>query len=134
MRERGDDILHLTKHFATKFAKELGKTAPRFSANALEVLRNYHWPGNVRELENVIQRLVVMTEGELIEVPDLPSLMRFSALRGSGLDRTLAQVETEYIRNVLESVGGNKTRAAEILGIDRKTLRDKLKDLPISGD
>lgn len=126
LRDRGDDILLLTQHFATKFANELSKSKPRFSENALHVLRSYHWPGNVRELENVIQRLVVMTEGDLIEVPDLPSLMRFSALQKMGLNRPLAEVEAEYIHNVLASVGGNKTRAAEILGIDRKTLREKL--------
>jgi len=68
-----------------------------------------------------------MTDGDLIEVPDLPSLMRFSALRKTGFTRTLAEVEGEYITNVLASVAGNKTRAAEILGIDRKTLREKLK-------
>ncbi len=126
LRERGDDILLLTQHFATKFANELSKPEPRFSENALHVLRSYHWPGNVRELENVIQRLVVMTEGDLIEVPDLPSLMRFSALQKMGLNRSLAEVEAEYICNVLASVRGNKTRASEILGIDRKTLREKL--------
>lgn len=127
LRERGDDILLLTQYFTNKFAEELGKPTPRFSENALQVLKHYHWPGNVRELENVIQRLLVMTDGDLIEVPDLPSLMRFSALRETGLHRTLAEVEAEYIRNVLASVDGNKTRAAEILGIDRKTLREKLK-------
>jgi DNA-binding NtrC family response regulator len=126
LRERGKDIILLTQYFATKFAEELGKPKLTFSENALSVLKNYHWPGNVRELENVVQRLVVMTEGDLIEVPDLPSLMRFSALQKTGLNRTLFEVETEYIRNVLTSVGGNKTRAAEILGIDRKTLREKL--------
>ncbi|MDP2970890.1 MAG: sigma-54 dependent transcriptional regulator [Deltaproteobacteria bacterium] len=126
LRERGDDILLLTHFFTNKFAEELGKPTLRFSDNALQVLKNYHWPGNVRELENVIQRLVVMTEGDLIEVPDLPSLMRFSALRENGFNRTLAEVEFDYIQNVLTSVAGNKTRAAEILGIDRKTLRDKL--------
>jgi DNA-binding protein Fis len=67
-----------------------------------------------------------MTEGDFIEVPDLPSLMRFSALQKTGLNRTLAEVEAEYIRNVLAIAEGNKTRAAEILGIDRKTLREKL--------
>jgi DNA-binding NtrC family response regulator len=67
-----------------------------------------------------------MTEGDLIEAPDLPSLMRFSALQKTGLNRTLAEVEAEYIRNVLARVEGNKTRAAEVLGIDRKTLREKL--------
>ncbi len=126
LRERGDDIFLLTQHFAAKFAEELGKPKLRFSENALSVLKNYHWPGNVRELENVLQRLVVMTEGDLIEVPDLPSLMRFSALQKTGLHRTLAEVEADYIGNVLASVGGNKTKAAEILGIDRKTLREKL--------
>ena len=75
----------------------------------------------------MIQRLIVMTEETLIEVPDLPSLMRFSGLRETGLNRTLAEVEAEYIRNVLASVNGNRTRAAEILGIDRKTLREKLR-------
>jgi len=68
-----------------------------------------------------------MTDGDLIEVPDLPSLMRFSALRKTGFTRTLAAVEGEYISNVLASVDGNKTRAAEMLGIDRKTLRERLK-------
>jgi DNA-binding NtrC family response regulator len=126
LRERSNDIFLLTQYFATKFAEELGKPKLRFSENALSVLKNYHWPGNVRELENVVQRLVVMTEGDLIEVPDLPSLMRFSALQKTGFHRTLAEVEAEYIRNVLASVGGNKTKAAEILGIDRKTLREKL--------
>jgi DNA-binding NtrC family response regulator len=127
LRERGDDILLLAHHFLTQFAAESGKGTPGFSNEALQSLRSYNWPGNVRELENVIQRLVVMTDGDLIEVPDLPSLMRFSALRNTGFTRTLAEVENEYISNVLASVDGNKTRAAEILGIDRKTLREKLK-------
>ncbi|UCC81262.1 MAG: sigma-54-dependent Fis family transcriptional regulator [Candidatus Zixiibacteriota bacterium] len=127
LRDRKDDILFLAGHFACKYADEMGKATPRFSEKALEVIRDYNWPGNVRELENVIQRLIVMNEGESIEVPDLPSLMRFSALRNTGLTRSLAEVETEYIRNVLESVNGNKTRAAQILRIDRKTLREKLK-------
>ena len=129
LRERGDDILLLTNYASKKFAAELGRPTPRFSESALEVLMHYQWPGNVRELENVIQRLIIMSEDELIEVPDLPSLMRFSALRVPGLNRTLAEVEAEYICNVLASVDGNKTRAAEILGIDRKTLREKLKTI-----
>jgi DNA-binding NtrC family response regulator len=127
LRQRGNDILLLAHHFATKFAEELGKPTPRFSDSALQVLRNYYWPGNVRELENVIQRLMVMTDGDVMEVPDMPPLMRFSALRETGLNRTLAEVEAEYIRNVLASVDGNKTQAARILGIDRKTLREKLR-------
>jgi len=136
LRRRGDDVLLLIRHFANRFAEELGRETPRFSDKALHVLKDgYHWPGNVRELENVVHRLVVMTEGGWIEVPDLPSLMRFSALRGPDLRRTLAEVEAEYIRNVLVSVGGNKTKAAQVLGIDRKTLRKRLREgASASGD
>ena len=129
LRERGGDILLFVQHFAIKFAKEFGRTVPRFSDSVLQVLKRYYWPGNVREVENIIQRLVIMSEGDIIDVPDLPSLMRFSALRGTGLNRTLATVEAEYILSVVASVDDNKTRAAEILGIDRKTLREKLKKI-----
>jgi DNA-binding NtrC family response regulator len=127
LRDREDDILLLTSHLTTKFAEESGKPVPRFSDDALQTLRSYHWPGNVRELENLIQRVVVMTDHDVIKVSDLPSMMRFTAGREAGLDRTLVEVEAEHIRNVLASVRGNKTRAAEILGIDRKTLREKIK-------
>ncbi len=127
LREREEDILLLVKHFSSKFAKEFGKPLPRISEEALQVLKSYEWPGNVRELENIIQRLIIMTEGDTIGIPDLPSLMRYSALRGVSPNRPLAEVEAEHIRAVLASVGGNKTQAAKILGITRKTLRDKLK-------
>ena len=127
LKERGDDVLILTNYFTKKYANELGKNVPTFSEKALQVLKNYHWPGNVRELENVIHRIILMNDDIKVEVPDLPPLMRFTALKESGLDRTLAEVELEYIKNVLISVDNNKTRAAKILGIDRKTLREKLK-------
>jgi DNA-binding NtrC family response regulator len=128
LRERGDDVLLLARHFLAKFAAEFGKAAPCFSDAALQVLRTSDWPGNVRELENVVQRLVVMADRDVVDVSDLPPSMRFSAARpGNGLNRTLADVEAEHIRAVLAAHGGNRTRAAEILGIDRKTLRQKLR-------
>lgn len=128
LRARNDDILLLSQHFLGKFARELGKPIPRFSDEALRILTsNYHWPGNVRELENVIHSLVVMADNDTIEVSDLPSLMRYSPPSRPDLTRSLVEVEAEYIRNVLASVGGNRTKAAQILGIDRKTLREKLK-------
>jgi transcriptional regulator with PAS, ATPase and Fis domain len=129
LQDRGDDILLLANHFARKYSAEAEKPEPRFTDKALEMLRNYAWPGNVRELENVVHSVVVMTDSDLIDGPDLPALMRYAGVRESGLQRTLAEVEAEHIRNVLASVGGNKTRAAEILGIDRKTLREKMKRL-----
>lgn len=132
LRERGDDIILLTKYFAQKFADSAGKPVPEFSDKAMDVIRDYYWPGNVRELESVIQRLVVMSESQVVEVPDLPSFMRFKALRYSGINRTLSEVEAEHINNVLVNCAGNKTKAAQVLGIDRKTLREKLKGYNIS--
>ncbi len=127
--DRGDDILLLAKHFAQKFSEEVEKPEPRFTDKALELLRNYAWPGNIRELQNVIHSVVVMADSDVIDGPDLPALMRYAGVRGTGLQRTLAEVEAEHIRAVLASVKGNKTRAAEILGIDRKTLRERTKRL-----
>jgi two-component system response regulator HydG len=134
LRQREDDVLLLINHFAAKFASELGKPCPQFTEKALDIVRRYDWPGNVRELENLVQRLLLMNDSGIIDAPDLPSNMRFSAIREIGLDRTLAEVEIEYIQNVLASVDGNKTKAAEILGIDRKTLREKLKGVNGEGN
>lgn len=93
-------------------------------------LSQYHWPGNVRKLENVIQMLVAMQENDRIDIGDLPIYMRQSVFKGTGLNKTLEEVEREHIRRVLSSVQGNKSQAAKILGIDRKTLWDKLKKMP----
>jgi DNA-binding NtrC family response regulator len=131
LREREDDILLLLHHFAAKYAREFGRPIPEFTDAALRLLTDYSWPGNVRELENAIQRIIVMTDRPCVDAPDLPAPMRFTASRDIGLNRTLAEVEAEHIKNVLANVGGNKSRAAEILGIDRKTLRDRLKRLGI---
>ncbi len=128
LRERHDDVLLLARHFAAAYAADAGKPPPRLSDAALAALRRYDWPGNVRELQNVIQRLVVMSDAEILDVTELPAAMRFSAGGTGGADRTLAEVEREHIRSVLASVAGNKTRAAAILGIDRKTLRQKLRE------
>ena len=127
LRERGDDLILLVKYFLDKAARELGRDAPEFSDHALVALKSYHWPGNIRELENVIFSLTAMNESDLLDVSDLPELMRFSAFRRQGPWQTLAEVENEYINTVLAHVKGNKSRAARILGIDRKTLREKLK-------
>ena len=126
LRERGDDLLLLVNHFRTRYGRDLGRPAPSFSDETLRRLAAYHWPGNVRELENLVQRLVLLAEGERIEPTDLPATLRPALDLPRRLDRSLAEHEADYIRAVLASVGNNKTRAAAILGIDRKTLRDKL--------
>jgi DNA-binding NtrC family response regulator len=126
LRERGDDILLLVNYFLEKFSQDLEKEKPKFTDKALQVLKNYSWPGNVRELENIIQRIVIMTDKGIVDVDQLPSLMKFYTSKETGLNKTLEDVEVEHIRRVLQSVDGNKTQAAKILGIDRKTLRNKL--------
>ncbi|MBW2263224.1 MAG: sigma-54-dependent Fis family transcriptional regulator, partial [Deltaproteobacteria bacterium] len=127
LRQRRHDILLLAGHFVCEIADEAGKPSPAFSDTAMQVLESYHWPGNVRELRNVVHRLVVMTDNGVIDAPDLPQLMRFSAMRGGKDFESLEEVEARHIRHVLVGVDGNRTKAAAILGIDRKTLRKKIK-------
>ncbi|MHC1729701.1 MAG: sigma-54-dependent transcriptional regulator [Syntrophobacteraceae bacterium] len=129
LRDRSDDIVPLINHFVKIFSERYGRKPPRFSDEVLGVLMAYHWPGNVRELENIVHRLISMTTSDVMEAPDLPPYMRFSAHGRECSPRTLADVEAEHIRNVLDSVGGNKTMAAGILGVDRKTLREKLRKM-----
>lgn len=127
LRERGNDAMLLINHFTERYSEETGRNKPVYSDKAMNVLLNYSWPGNVRELENIVQRLVIMNEDGHIDVPDLPELMRYSVTEKGLLNRTLEQVESDYIMNVLRNTGGNKTKAAEMLGIDRKTLREKVR-------
>ncbi len=129
LRERGDDVLLLAAHFAAHFSVDVKRPPPQLSDDVLRVLSSYPWPGNARELENLMQQLVLMAEGPVIQVSDLPAHMRFSPVHRGSPERPLRDVEQGHIRSVLDSVGGNKTRAAQILGIDRKTLREKLKSL-----
>lgn len=127
LRERGDDVFKLIYFFLEKYVKEVGKPAMKFTNRALGALREYSWPGNVRELQNIIHRLVIMAEDSTIDTPDLPEFLRFSGKRSKGLDRKLEDVEREYILDALAANQNNISKTAIILGIDRKTLRDKLK-------
>jgi len=133
LRERGDDILLLVSYFADKFSRKLGRPRPEFSASVLEAFKNYYWPGNVRELENVIQRILVLNENELIELSDIPEFLYLNPVRSLVPDRTLAQVEAEHILRTMSVHGGNKSKVAQVLGIDRKTLREKLKTIGNTG-
>ncbi|MBP7529576.1 MAG: sigma-54-dependent Fis family transcriptional regulator [Syntrophorhabdaceae bacterium] len=132
LRERKEDIPLLVMHFLNTFNKDLKKKVPHVSTEAMKIFMDYSWPGNVRELENVIQRAVTLCRGETVIPDDLPVLMT-RAMGNSFLERavgkghTLLDLEKEYVREVLAEVRGNRSRAAEILGIDRKTLYRKLK-------
>ena len=127
LRERGDDILLLTNYFSRKFSAEFGKSVPDFSDDVVEVFRKYIWPGNVRELENLIHRLIIMNEGESITLSDIPELMKSRQASQYDINKSLKEVEKEHILNVLEYTDNNKSKAADILKIDRKTLHNKIK-------
>jgi len=127
LHERGEDIILLAQLFKDKISREMNRPAPQFSDKVLQIFKNYRWQGNVRELENLVQRLVVLADDDFIDVADLPEQMRFNINWRTGLNRPLVEVETEHILNVLNNVKGNKTQAAQILGIDRKTLLAKIR-------
>ncbi len=133
LRERREDIPLLVQHFIDRFGKDPKKISG-VAEEAMKILINYFWPGNVRELENVIQRAITLCQQELILPEDLPASMLQEAdenLIEKGLREkyTVGQLEKEYIKRVLIEVGGNKSRAAEILGLDRKTLYRKLEEI-----
>ena len=127
LRERGDDIPMLIDFFLARYVQELGKPPMKFSAKAMQTLRDYAWPGNVRELQNLVHRLVIMCDDTTIDVVDLPDSLHYSARGKRGLDRTLDTIEREYVFDVMAANENNLTRSAAVLGIDRKTLRDKIK-------
>lgn len=134
LRERREDIPLLVNHFIDRFRKDLRKPISGITEEALKILMNYPWPGNVRELENVIQRAVTLCQQEWIHPDDLPPAMlrkKEEDLIEKGLREkyTIDQLEKEYIRRVMIEVGGNKSKAAEILGLDRKTLYRKLEEI-----
>jgi DNA-binding NtrC family response regulator len=126
LRERPSDIPLLVRHFIAKYAARERRADAGISDEAMETLRRHGWPGNVRELENVIERALALSKDGVILPSDLPpEVSAASAAAPAGLadDRpTLAELERRYIELVLRETGGNKKRAAEILGIDRRTL------------
>jgi DNA-binding NtrC family response regulator len=138
LRERRQDIMALVGVFLEKFCRLMGRSQMTISRRALETLEQHPWPGNVRELENLVERLVALTEGDVIHVEDLPAEMsgqRVVAgdvcleLTENGMDMVAAitEIERGLINRALELSGGIKARAAVLLGINRTTLVEKMK-------
>ena len=125
LRDRKSDIPLLVEKFLRKYGVEYKDRLLRITPQALTILERYHWPGNIRELENSIQRAVIMSDG-IIDVKDLPDFLKFQIDFPTSNLLPLREMEKEYVKRVLAHTKGNKTKAAEILQIDRKTLRDKL--------
>jgi len=133
LRARTEDLLPLAEHFLARSSARSGKTLRGFAESAKKIMLAYSYPGNVRELENVVERAVALAESDLIGPDDLPPAMRerksqdrLATAVAQGL--SLEQLEREYIERVLDAEGGNKTRAAQRLGLDRKTLYRKLEE------
>lgn len=133
LRRRPEDVLPLARYFVERFARKFGKADVHLDAKCLNYLQAYAWPGNVRELENAMERAVVLCAGKMIQPEHLPPGIvhpDHAAHRAAfSPQRSLAEVEQEHIRQVLDLTGGNKSRAARILGISQTTLWRKLKQM-----
>jgi len=132
LRERLDDIPLLVAHFVQKFGERMSKRISRISRHVLDTLINYPWPGNVRELQNLIERAVILTKGDMLQMPPLPSrvLLRTEAV-------TLKDAERDHILKALEEsnwVVGGKSGAAARLGVARTTLVSKMQKRGLSRD
>jgi DNA-binding NtrC family response regulator len=130
LRARRSDVPALAMHFLRRHAQENGSPATGIDDEALAVLAGYDWPGNIRELDNVIARAVVVARGERIRPTDLPELLRPEVESGAPPipGSTLADVERHLILKTLEHTGGNKERAAGILGISHRKIQYKLRE------
>jgi len=139
LRSRGTDVLLLAQAFMQQFATQSGKGVKSLSAPVAEKLLAYSWPGNIRELQNCIERAVALTAFDQISIDDLPEKIRDHQASRFILETQnpaellpLEEIERRYIAKVLEAVGGNKTLAASVLGLDRRTLYRKLNRFDIA--
>jgi len=141
LRERGDDILLLARHFASEIGRELRGREAQLSPEAITALQQHHWPGNVRELENAIERACIISDSLVLQPGDLGLLpsradanetleqLDLSGTLSEVAHRALRVVERRKILAALEANQGNKSRTAEDLGVSYKTLLSKLKDI-----
>lgn len=128
LRERKEDLAELAQLFVVAYAAKHGRKVTALAPESLLLLRDYEFPGNVRELANTIERAVIVSTGPRIEAEDLPESIRATVRvqRRREQPQALAEVEAEYVQEILTATGGNKTEAARILGISRKNLYEKL--------
>ncbi|MCP4706168.1 MAG: sigma-54-dependent Fis family transcriptional regulator [candidate division Zixibacteria bacterium] len=130
LKDRAGDVLLLADKFLKRYSKKLGKKISGFTPDAASAMTSYHWPGNVRELQNVIERGVVLTRSDLISIKELPGLVEAGS--DSGQFDKMSDVEKFHIKKILDRMGGNIGKSADVLGIHRNTLRAKIKDYGLS--
>lgn len=136
LRERGSDIILLADHFVLKYAKEMGKDVKNISSAAIEAFLAHKWPGNVRELENCIERAVLLTNTDTVDIMHLPSSLQVRSTNGGKKDagKLSTLVETQekaLIIDMLEATGGNQTQAAKMLGTTKRIIQYKISKLGI---
>jgi Nif-specific regulatory protein len=136
LRERGNDIILLADHFVLKYSKELGKPVKRISTSVIEVFLSHQWPGNVRELENCIERAVLLTEGDAIEMIHLPPSLQSKPREGDShetgrLSMVIESQERSLILEALKETRGNQSQAARLLGTTKRIVQYKIQKLGI---
>jgi Nif-specific regulatory protein len=136
LRERGADILLLADYFVRKYSKTHNKLIERISTPAIDMLSAYHWPGNVRELENVIERAVLVSSGNVIDGHDLPPSLQLKDLTQQGVRKgtfgqLVAAYEKELITDALKDCRGNQTEASDILGTTKRIIQYKIRNYNI---
>jgi len=135
LRERAEDVPLLAEHFLRLYGEKNKRMLKGFADGVLDALIRYEWPGNVRELENIVERTVIMSRGDTITFADLPPAI--AGAQGPAMQTppaiSLKDMERETITKALQQTGGNRTKAAVLLGITRKTLQNKIKEYGIDG-
>jgi len=128
LRERGSDIIALAKHFISQLNGQMGRNIASINPDAAAALRSYHWPGNIRELRNTIERVMILEEGDSLELENLPPNIQGDIKPGEGREGpvTLDELEKEYILRTLDANSGNISQTAKNLSISRHTIMRKL--------
>lgn len=137
LRERPEDVPGLAQFFIERYRHQLGRNKMPITPRAMKLLTSYHWPGNVRELENVIERCVVLAPSDRIDIEDLPKTMRTGktgTVRKKSLKEARADFEKEFITRALQEQNGNVSNTADIIGLARKNLQEKIKRYGIDVD
>lgn len=145
LRERVEDIPYLIRHFISIYNKKAGGAVEGFTPQAIEILQKYHWPGNVRELENLVEQMIIIHQKGMIDVDDLPLQYRpkEESIKGFDLEalqlghtinlnQVMSTIESNLIKRALKRAGGVKSKAAELLGIKRTTLIQKMRKYNIN--
>ena len=136
LRERLEDVSLLVDHFNQRFARAYGKKPKRFDPKAIEAMQRYSWPGNVRELRNTVERVVIMHQNHRVAVKDLPAFgdeePPASSYRFPSFKEASDAYHREFIQRKLDEAGGNVSRAAELMGIDRSHLYRRMRSLGLS--